>query len=216
MNIKASGRWALIVTAALWLGCAAPMRAAEGDAATSDSTAQTDGTTDDATAAQTPVTQIRPAKPKPKKRVEAPVRKPGKVTARTSEATLPSVANANAQFPAGDNALKTMSAPAQGLLRTAGQASQTDPQTTPAANAEAASANEPNEADRSVSQETPNQFSPSLERPRGPNQAMAAGQNSSVTSGADSTWSQTSLPGKIFVALGGLLTVASAARMFMA
>ena len=32
----------------------------------------------------------------------------------------------------------------------------------------------------------------------------------------DSTWDQTSLIGKIFIAFGALLTMASAARMFMA
>jgi hypothetical protein len=32
----------------------------------------------------------------------------------------------------------------------------------------------------------------------------------------DSTWDQTSLIGKIFIAFGALLTIASAARMFMA
>ena len=32
----------------------------------------------------------------------------------------------------------------------------------------------------------------------------------------DTLWSQTSLIGKIFIAFGGLLTVASAARMFIA
>jgi hypothetical protein len=39
--------------------------------------------------------------------------------------------------------------------------------------------------------------------------ASAAGSDSS-------TWDQTSLIGKIFIAFGALLTMASAARMFMA
>jgi hypothetical protein len=38
-----------------------------------------------------------------------------------------------------------------------------------------------------------------------------------LASGSDSsTWDQTSLIGKIFIAFGALLTMASAARMFMA
>ena len=37
-----------------------------------------------------------------------------------------------------------------------------------------------------------------------------------ASSKEDSTWDQTSLIGKIFIAFGALLTMASAARMFMA
>jgi hypothetical protein len=37
-----------------------------------------------------------------------------------------------------------------------------------------------------------------------------------ASSGESSTWDQTSLIGKIFIGFGALLTMASAARMFMA
>ena len=37
-----------------------------------------------------------------------------------------------------------------------------------------------------------------------------------LANGESSTWDQTSLIGKIFIAFGALLTMASAARMFMA
>ena len=46
--------------------------------------------------------------------------------------------------------------------------------------------------------------------------AMAVAQAPVMASTDDSTWGQTSLIGKIFIAFGGLLTLASAARMFMA
>jgi hypothetical protein len=47
--------------------------------------------------------------------------------------------------------------------------------------------------------------------------AQAAPQTqAAAVSNDDSAWSQTSLIGKIFIAFGGLLTLASAARMFMA
>ena len=47
--------------------------------------------------------------------------------------------------------------------------------------------------------------------------AQAAGTaTAAVVSTDDSAWGQTSLIGKIFIAFGGLLTLASAARMFMA
>ena len=41
-------------------------------------------------------------------------------------------------------------------------------------------------------------------------------RSAAAVSTDDSAWSQTSLIGKIFIAFGGLLTLASAARMFMA
>ena len=49
-----------------------------------------------------------------------------------------------------------------------------------------------------------------------PTLSMAVAQTPYTAGDIDSTWNQTSLIGKIFVAFGGLLTVASAARMFMA
>jgi hypothetical protein len=52
-----------------------------------------------------------------------------------------------------------------------------------------------------------------------PTVAMAMAQAPaavSAVSSSESAWDQTSLIGKIFIAFGGLLTLASAARMFMA
>ena len=46
--------------------------------------------------------------------------------------------------------------------------------------------------------------------------AKAAPAAPALASGDSSTWDQTSLIGKIFIAFGALLTMASAARMFMA
>ena len=48
----------------------------------------------------------------------------------------------------------------------------------------------------------------------GANQAGGAAQAAAASD--TSTWDQTSLIGKIFIAFGALLTIASAARMFMA
>ena len=47
-------------------------------------------------------------------------------------------------------------------------------------------------------------------------QDRAAGAPVLAASNDSSTWDQTSLIGKIFIAFGALLTMASAARMFMA
>ncbi len=46
--------------------------------------------------------------------------------------------------------------------------------------------------------------------------AMASADKPQIASNDDSAWGQSSLIGKIFIAFGGLLTVASAARMFIA
>lgn len=46
--------------------------------------------------------------------------------------------------------------------------------------------------------------------------AMASADKPEIVGNDDSAWGQSSLIGKIFIAFGGLLTVASAARMFMA
>jgi hypothetical protein len=50
----------------------------------------------------------------------------------------------------------------------------------------------------------------SAEAPATPAQPVAASSNE------HSTWDETSLIGKIFIGFGALLTMASAARMFMA
>jgi hypothetical protein len=50
-----------------------------------------------------------------------------------------------------------------------------------------------------------------------PNSAVKAVASAPASAGNDnSTWDQTSLIGKIFIAFGALLTVASAVRLFMA
>jgi hypothetical protein len=63
----------------------------------------------------------------------------------------------------------------------------------------------------------------SLQEAATPSQTVAMASNSAVKAAAaapassdGSTWDETSLIGKIFIAFGALLTVASAARMFMA
>jgi hypothetical protein len=227
----------LIISAALWMCFAGPLRAAETDSSASDSAAQAES------AADTPDVPIAPkvAKHRAKKPAEAPALKSGKMASKASNAKKPddanaqddaappsiqtSVANANARLQAGDtpanSALKTMSAQADNMLRTVRRADpanqQTDPagaQTDPAAaqtdapatNTEMVSADQLNEVDRTLSGD----------RAPAPTLSMVAAQAPYTTSNIDSTWNQTSLIGKIFVAFGGLLTVASAARMFMA
>jgi hypothetical protein len=234
MNVKTSGLSALVISAALWMCFAGPLRAAETDSDTSDSAAQTES------AADTPDAPIAPkvVKHRAKKPVEANSLKSGKMALKPSNARndanaaqddatpsnmQPLVANANARLQAGDspanNALKSMSAQADSMLRTARQADPATPQTdsaaaqtdapaandVPAANSEMVSADQLNEVDRQSNDRAP-----------APTLSLAVAQTPYTASNIDSTWNQTSLIGKIFVAFGGLLTVASAARMFMA
>jgi hypothetical protein len=220
MNMKTSGLSALTISAALWMCVAGPLRAAETDTDTSDSTAQTESTAD------VPVAP-KVVKPRVKKIIETQAPRSGKMASKTSNAKRvddtnaglddatpssmqTSVANANARLQAGDtpaNAIKTMSAPADNMLRTIRP---TDPAAAqadaPAANTNTVAAEQLNEVDRTMSDD----------KARTPTLSMAVAQTSYSTSNIDSTWNQTSLIGKIFVAFGGLLTVASAARMFMA
>jgi hypothetical protein len=219
MNMKTSELSALIISAALWMCVTGPLRAAETETDTSDSTVQTESTAD------VPVAP-KVVKPRVKKIVEAP--KSGKMASKTSNAkraddtnaglddTTPSsmqtsVANANARLQAGDtpanSAMRTMSAPADNTQRTIRP---TDPAAAqvdaPAANTNTMAADQLNEVDRTMSDD----------KARTPTLSMAVAQTPYSTGNIDSTWNQTSLIGKIFVAFGGLLTVASAARMFMA
>jgi hypothetical protein len=122
------------------------------------------------------------------------------------------VANANAQLQAGDtpadNALKIAAAQADNALKTAKQndQAQNDQAKAPAASTELVSADQLNEVDRSLSED----------KAPAPTLSMAVAQTPAVARNSDSSWDQASLIGKVFIAFGGLLTFASAARMFMA
>jgi hypothetical protein len=222
MDMKASGRSALIITAGLWMCFAGPMRATESDARASDSTAKTES------AAGAPVALNKFTKHRSKKQA-AVSRKSEKAAAKPADAkkadeadaaqdaaaspNIPaSVANANAQLQAGDtpadNALKVAAAQADNALKTAKQndQAQNDQAKASAANAEMVPADQLNEVDRSLSED----------KAPAPTLSMAVAQTPAVARNSDSSWDQASLIGKVFIAFGGLLTFASAARMFMA
>jgi hypothetical protein len=121
------------------------------------------------------------------------------------------VANANAQLASADTptgSAKAMSARANEILQTAPD-NAADAQ--PAADTQVVSADQLNDVDRALHEgmrPAPTLAMVAAEAPAAP--VTAASSNES------STWDQTSLIGKIFIAFGGLLTLASAARMFMA
>jgi hypothetical protein len=219
MNVKAIGRSALIVTAGLWMCFAGPIRAQESDAGASDPAATTESPTGDPTA------QKKLVKKPAKKQVVTHPRQSGKVVSKGSGArkagdaetsaddAAPSpAAKAYAPVQAGESpaesALKAMSVQADSVLQTARQGDPNAPQAdAPAPSTGQGSADRLNDADRSLSPGPTPTVVPSL--------AMAPAQTPSAASDGDSSLQGTSLLGKIFVAFGALLTIASAARMFM-
>jgi hypothetical protein len=115
-----------------------------------------------------------------------------------------SVANANAEMiaePTG--AAKAMTTRANALLMAAAD--------TPA-EAQPPAADQLNEADRALQEQPANAQTTVALAPTRPVAQVATKAVANDTS----TWDQTSLIGKIFIAFGALLTIASAARMFMA
>jgi len=124
-----------------------------------------------------------------------------------STAIPPSVANANAQLAAADTLdgnARAMSARANDILQAAAD-KPVDAQQ-PAAEAPVVPPDALNDVDRTL---------PASDPPA-PTMATAAADAPAVESRDDSSSSdRTSLIGKIFMACGGLLTLASAARMFM-
>jgi hypothetical protein len=220
MNVKAIGRLALVVTAGLWICFAGPIRAQDSDAGASDPAATTENPTGDPTAQKKLVR--KPAK----KQVVTHPRQSGKVVSKGSGArkagdaetsaddAAPSpAAKAYAPVQAGESpaesALKAMSVQTDSVLQAAKQGDPNAPQAdAPAPSTGQGFADRLNDADRSLS---PGPTTPTV----APSPAMAPTQTPSAASDSDSSLQGTSLLGKIFVAFGALLTIASAARMFM-
>ena len=233
MNIKASGRSALIIAAGFLLCLSGPLQAAEdADGGTSASKAES--------AAGAPVALSKFVKKSRHWNHVSSHRKSVKIASKASTGTAkdsekkkaveadavlrddspsaipPSVANANAQLAAADLPADTnsVSTKASNMLRTmaAKQGDSADAQApAPAPNTELVAADQLNDVDRALS-ETKSEEKPALP----PTVTMAMAQAPAAVSNDDSAWGQTSLIGKIFIAFGGLLTLASAARMFMA
>jgi hypothetical protein len=126
----------------------------------------------------------------------------------------PSVANANAQLTPAD----TLAGNAKAMSDRASNILQRAPDN--AANAQSGAgtpiiaADQLNDVDRALHENTP-AVTPVAQASA--DTPVVAASRPVVTAGSDnSTWDQTSLIGKIFIGFGALLTMASAARMFMA
>lgn len=123
-----------------------------------------------------------------------------------------SVANANARMrdEVVDDTARAMTARANALLVSDRPADDQGAVTTTTTTMQVVEADQLNELDKALQEPTPPSQTTVAVVPAKP----AAAENSVAPEG--STWDQTSLIGKIFIAFGALLTIASAARMFMA
>jgi hypothetical protein len=232
MMVKASGRSALILATGLFVCFAGPSLAATG-ADTAAATAKPEK-------AGAPVTLHKYARRGTHHGQKYAHRKSSKVAQRPdadktadaaddgdhSSALPPAVANANAaqlastDTPTG-NAAKAMSARASDILQAApaqpAADGQVEGQVDGQVDGKVVAADQLNDVDRAL-REAPPPSTPAAatltvaaaEAPAPPAAAVAA------TGSDNSTWDQTSLIGKIFIGFGALLTMASAARMFMA
>jgi hypothetical protein len=224
MTITASGRSALILATGLWIGFAAPLLAA-GDATASSKP--------DSTAAATPDNSAKHGSRHLKKYAHRKSDKPAEKSAADAKApdaaaddgdhspTMPSsqmpptVANANAELTSTDTpagSAKAMSDRVNNILQGTPD-NNADAQ--PAAGTAVVAADQLNDVDRALHETTPPATPVALasaDAPAPANAPAAVAANSSD----NSTWDQTSLIGKIFIGFGALLTMASAARMFMA
>lgn len=223
MKIKASGRLALTVATGLTgLVClAAPLPAHAGpDASASKSdTATTDTSTQQSSRHSR--RHARHRSPKPDKTADKSENKKATDAGSVTSAGMPAtVANANAELTSGDDNAAATAVKANALIAAA------DKPADQQADSNVVASDQLNDVDRALQQEQPAE-QPQPVQPQAaqqeappaqpPTVVAAAPKPAPVLASSDSaSWDQTSLIGKIFIGFGALLTVASAARMFMA
>jgi hypothetical protein len=216
MMVKASGRSALITATGLFLCFAGPSPVV---AASSDSAA-TASKSESATPGKSAKQSVRHWK--------RYARKSGKVASKSADSkksaekdvadasgnTTPripeTVANANAQLTSAsaDDSASAMTAKANTMLLAA--ADKPIPAEAQAvSDGSVVSSDQLNDVDRALQQPASTQTVAMVSAKPVAGPVMASGNEASA-------WDQTSLVGKIFIAFGALLTMASAARMFMA
>jgi hypothetical protein len=227
MIIKASGHSALILATGLFVCFAGPSQAAGAADATASSKPDT--------AAGAPIALNKYAKHAAHHSKKLAQDKSSKVALKSStdkdkkaaatddgdnSSTVqpsdipPAVANANAQLASADtptDAAKAMSARASNIVQAAPDSPANPPPAADATqdNSQVVSADQLNDVDRSLHQNSAPTKTLAMASADAPPRALAASNEST-------TWDQTSLIGKIFIGFGALLTMASAARMFIA
>lgn len=221
MKIKASGRWALMLATGLIVCFAGPLpaKAASSDPAASKSDTETSRKSVRQSSRHSKHTADRTSSKTADKPAET--KKAADAGNNAPPAVIPaSVANANAELPTSDTAAAdNASAKANTILAAA------DNKPVGQADADVVASDQLNDVDRALQQETPADTAPQPQQqaqlqvqtqPQQPSTVAMASARPVLASADNSTWDQTSLIGKVFIAFGALLTVASAARMFMA
>jgi hypothetical protein len=218
MMVKASGRSALILATGLFVCFAgpSPVVAASSDnaAATSKSDSATTGKSVRHSARYWKRYTHRKSSKVASKSTETNQAADKDGTDINSAPAIPaSVANANAQLASADvsaDSASAMTAKANTMLLAAAD-KPAPAEAQGATDAAVVSSDQLNDVDRAL-QQTPSTRTVAMAvvkpSPAAPVQASSGNE--------PSTWDQTSLIGKIFIAFGALLTMASAARMFMA
>ncbi|MDI4237157.1 hypothetical protein OZ411_30565 [Bradyrhizobium sp. Arg237L] len=222
MITKASGLLAVLVAAGLFAYVAAPSpveAAGSGSTTASDSDSAASvkkQSTRHAKRDKSAKTDSKSSESKSSESKSSEAKKPDSAeTADAAAVSLPAlVANAKAELtpnvPA-DNA-SAMSAKANTLLAESDKPDETKAP----GDADVVASDQLNEVDRAL-QDSQQQNQPAAQpQQSAPAVAMTTAQAAPVASADDSTWDRTSLIGKMFIAAGALLTMASAARMFMA
>jgi len=226
MKIKASGHPALILATGLFVCFAGPSQAAPS----ADDVAAAAKSED---AAGASVASKKSAKHGSRHWKSHANRKSGKVAVKSdtdkTDATevagkdsdsswtspaIPSwVSNANARLAFADTPtgeVKAMATRANEILNAPDKSADAQP----AAESEVVSADQLNDVDRALHEDTPR--APILLMAAAEAPAAPAAPVTAASSNESSAWDQTSLIGKIFIGFGALLTMASAVRMFMA
>jgi hypothetical protein len=223
MTIKASGRSALIIAAGIWACFSGPLQAAEGADSATPTASKASSKAVGAPIVLKKYTKSRHEKNAQRKSSKAALKSDTSETdsaakdGDSSTAIPPSVANANAELAPSEappDSARAMSAKANTMLVIAAdKAADAQPTAETPAETPVVAADQLNDLDRALEERTP--AAPPLamasaEPPAAPAAPVVA------SSKEDSAWDQTSLIGKIFIGFGALLTMASAARMFMA
>ncbi|UGA45515.1 hypothetical protein HU230_0005575 [Bradyrhizobium quebecense] len=223
MKIKASVRLALMVATGLtgFFVCFAgplPAHAAGTDpAAAKSDNASTDRSADQSSRHGRRHARHQSSKTADKSESKKAASNAGSVTSAGMPAT---VANANAELTSGDSNGSTAPANVNPVMAASDKPGDAQP------DGSVVASDQLNDLDRALQQEQPAE-QPQPVQPQTAQQeapvaqpppvAVAAPKPAPVLASSDSAnWDQTSLIGKIFIGFGALLTVASAARMFMA
>jgi hypothetical protein len=221
--IKASGRVALILATGFIV--------ALGGASQAAPTASSDTKPDGASRSSEAVKEIKPRRHHARHRTGKTAEKSSddradksdkkdvaaaESTAPAASAIPPLVSNANAQLAAADTptaaAATEMTSRANDTVQAAADQTAPTPSTDNTDNQVVAS-DQLNDVDRALQQDNPpaqKAVSAATDAQPRPAPVMASSSNEG------SAWDQSSLIGKIFIGFGALLTLASAARMFMA